>query len=104
MTVCRPQTADQPVLVNPKLAALAQEICYDGYAVLHPGITRTPLWSAEHLTRARIKAARHVRRVNEFHPDPHVPPGERAELSVYARSGYDRGHVSPSGDMPDAQS
>ena len=69
---------EQPAVINPKLAACTQEICYEGYAVLHSGTTRTPLWSAEHLTRERIEAAHHVRRVNEFHPDPHLPPGERA--------------------------
>ena len=40
-------------------------------------------------------------RANTFHPDPSLPPGERAELSGYARSGFDRGHMSPSGDIPD---
>jgi endonuclease G, mitochondrial len=93
-----------PILINPKLAAKTREICYSGYAVLHSGITRTPLWSAEHLTRERIEGARETARVNTFHPDPNLPESERAELSDYARSGFDRGHMAPSGDMPDPQS
>jgi endonuclease G len=92
---------DPPLLVNEKLAPRTREICYEGFAVLHSGITRTPLWSAEHLTRARIEAAHGIDRHNAFHAEPRLPRGDRAELSDYARSGFDRGHMAPSGDMPD---
>lgn len=89
-----------PVLTNPKLAAKTRELCFDAFAVLHSGVTRTPLWSAEHLTRESVEAAREIRRVNAFHPEEQLPPSQRAELSDYVRSGSDRGHMSPSGDMP----
>jgi endonuclease G, mitochondrial len=89
-----------PDMVNQKLGAEARELCYTGFAVLYSGVTRTPLWSAEHLTQERLAAAHGVRRQGTFHPDPNVPQDERAELSDYARSGFDRGHMSPSGDMP----
>src|SRR5689334_6495975 len=95
---------EAPALTNPKLAAQTRELCYSGYAVLHSGLTRTPLWSAEHLTRERIESARETAWINTFHPDPNLPESERAELSDYARSGFDRGHMAPSGDMPDPQS
>jgi endonuclease G, mitochondrial len=42
--------------------------------------------------------------VNSFHPDDRLTPSERAELADYARSGYDRGHIVPSGDMFDPKS
>lgn len=93
--------AEPPTLVNPRLATRARGLCFLGYAVLHSGATRTPLWSAEHLTADRVDAARGVRRTNRFHPEGRLPPDERSELSDYARSGYDRGHMAPSGDMPD---
>jgi endonuclease G len=39
-------------------------------------------------------------RKDAFHPDPNLPKEIRSELSDYVRSGYDRGHMAPSGDMP----
>ena len=93
-----------PVLVNLRLAQQTEPLCFRAFAVLSSGITRTPLYSAEHLTADRIKDARSIRRLNLFHPEERLPSNQRAELSDYARSGYDRGHMSPSGDMPDEQS
>jgi endonuclease G len=92
----------EAALVNPRLATRARELCFQAYAVLHSGVTRTPLWSAEHLTAERVDSARSVQRTNLFHPEDRLPVGERSELADYARSGFDRDHTSPSGDMPDA--
>jgi endonuclease G len=92
-----------PVLVNPKLAAKNRQVCYTEFALLHSGLTRTPLWVAEHLTPRRASGARALNRTNNFHPDPNVPLGERSELSDYARSGFDRGHMAPAGDMTTPQ-
>lgn len=88
-----------------KLAqAEARELCFRAFAVLHSGATRTPLWSAEHLTASSVAAAAGVSRSNRFHAEPGLPRSERSELADYRRSGYDRGHMAPSGDMPDAAS
>ena len=92
-----------PALLNPKLAQRTHGLCYDAYAVLASGVTRGPLWSAEHPTRDSLQAARGQVRVNLFHPEDALPPEDRAELADYARSGFDRGHMTPSGDMPDAR-
>lgn len=93
-----------PALVNPRLATKARPLCYRMFGVLHSGLTRTPLWSAERLTRDTVEAAREVRRINLFHPEDQLPADEQAELSDYARSGFDRGHMTPSGNMPDPDS
>ncbi|SEN79980.1 endonuclease G [Duganella sp. CF517] len=90
-----------PRIANHKLAAATTELCYGVFGVMHSGITRTPLWSAEHLTADNIAAAKALSREDSFHPEQRLPPGVRAELDDYARSGYDRGHMAPNGDMPD---
>jgi endonuclease G len=89
-----------PRLVNLKLVPKTREICASGYAALHSGITRTPLWVAEHLTREHVDAAESFPRRNTFHAEASLPADERAELSDYERSGFDRGHMAPAGDMP----
>src|SRR3954465_8682776 len=94
---------DAPDLVNPKLLPKTREVCYAAFAVLHSGITRTPLWAAEHLTRNGLDAAVATERKDTFHEEARLPPGERADLDDYARSGFDRGHLAPAADMPDEQ-
>jgi endonuclease G len=93
-----------PVIVNKAMNESTRPLCFTHFAVMHSGITRTPLWSAEHLTPRALESARETKRVNDFHEESQLPPGERANLRDYARSGYDRGHMAPSGDMPDAAS
>lgn len=89
--------------MNEKLATKTQQVCYSSYGLIHSGVTRTPLTSAEHLTKERVTAP-HPERQNAFHPDPNISPADRAELDDYARSGYDRGHMAPSRDMADEKS
>ena len=93
-----------PDFINQKLTVKTREICYSGFAVKHSGVTRTPLYAAEHLTRDRILQGKGLKRQSKFHPDENIPRSERAELHDYSKSGYDRGHVAPSADMFDIQS
>lgn len=89
-----------PEIRNEKLARSTAELCYSAFGVTHSGVTRTPLWSAEHLTAANVEKARDLDRDDSFHPEPQLPRGQRAELADYARSGFDRGHLAPNGNMP----
>ena len=90
-----------PVLKNPKLAAQTYPVCFSEISVLYSGIARTPLWSAEHLTAARIQRARGLTRLRSdaFHEELSLPTDRRSELTDYRRSGFDRGHMAPNGDM-----
>lgn len=78
----------------------AVALCYRAFASLSSPITRTPLWAAEALTPAAMAEAGRTERVSEFHPEASLDRDDRAELSDYRRSGYDRGHLAPSADMP----
>lgn len=90
-----------PEIRNPKLASATRELCYGVFGVVHSGVTRTPLWSAEHLQAENLASAQGLPRKSAFHAEAKLPPSQRAELSDYARSGFDRGHMAPSADMPD---
>src|ERR1700712_2193867 len=89
-----------PALLNARLAQRPTALVNSAYAVLASGVTRGPLWSAEHLTADSLARARNTPRHGVFHEDERLPPDDRAMVSDYTRSGYDRGHMTPSGDMP----
>lgn len=103
-TACPAFFADArvPVLTNPKLAARTLPLCFEAFAVLHSGEARGPLYAAERLTRESVAAARAVARDDSFHEEDRVPEAERSTLEDYVRSGFDRGHLAPAGDMPTA--
>lgn len=92
-----------PTLLNAKLAERTTGLCNNAYASLASGLTRGPLWSAEHLTADSVAHARVLERQGTFHEDERLLPNDRAALTDYERSGYDRGHMAPSGDMPDLE-
>ncbi len=89
-----------PEFTRKALQANTTGLCFEAFAVMHSGVSKTPLWSAEHLTRDSLKAAKDVKREDSFHAEIALPPKHGAELADYARSGFDRGHMAPAADMP----
>ena len=88
-----------PPVVGDLAARKARALCFDGFAVLHSGETKTAIYSASVLNRQRVSAARSNRRTDFFFSDARLPRSERATLEDYAGSGFDRGHLSPAGDQ-----
>ncbi len=88
-----------PEFINAKLSKNTQALCFNGFAVMYSGVTRTPLWSAEYLDRARLNQAKLIDREDSFHEESRLPTSMRAKVADYSGSGYDRGHLAPNGNM-----
>lgn len=89
---------EAPDILNKNMVQKTRELCYEAFGVMHSGITKTPLWSAEILLRENLE--KKIPRKDVFHEESRLPRNERSELSDFVRSGYDRGHLTPSADAP----
>lgn len=72
-------------------------LCRKGFLLSHDPVKKTPVWVAEHLTKEKANGP--VVRKNSFRADPNLLGGKRSELSDYAGSVFDRGHMAPAADM-----
>lgn len=86
-----------PYLVKASLTKHSYPLCYNGFNVMYSGVSKTPLWVAEHLTTKRL--SNKIKREDSFHEESRVSAAHRATLSDYRGSGYDRGHMAPNADM-----
>lgn len=91
---CRAQSPGAQPSASASLERQTTLLCYSEYVARYSGLSRTPIWSAEQLTRARIAAAKDQIRENQFHPDPSLSPDQAASLADYrSGSASDRGHI-----------
>lgn len=97
-----PKAATFKIPVNaeiPKLQAKRSEqvIRHEGYTVSYNSDYKIANWVAYELTGEEAKSKK-AERSNKFVPDPAVK-GATATNEDYTRTGYDRGHLAPAGDM-----
>lgn len=90
---------ESPLIKNQNISSLTTKLCYQEYASMYSGLTKTPIWSAQHLTAEQIQQAKSIKRSGEFFEDPNIPMKDRSRLNDYRRSGYSRGHMAPSADF-----
>lgn len=89
--------------VNKSFQIPPRALCYQSFAVLYSGESKTPIFVAEKLNRAQLEDAKDEKRTNRFFADARLRKAERAELEDYKGSGFDRGHMAPAGNMPTAE-
>jgi endonuclease G len=74
-------------------------VCHHAFEALVSDAAREPLWSAERLTVAKGPRRHGHRHRASFRAELLVPADDRAEPWDYGH-GYDRGHMTPAGDLP----
>jgi len=89
-----PYDAEIPTLVAKRTEQIIQ---HTGYTVSYNSDYRIANWVAYELTREEASSTV-AERENKFVLDPEVK-GATALNQDYTRSGYDRGHLAPAGDM-----
>jgi endonuclease G len=87
----------QPSLAA-SLTSRTTEVCHTEYVLMASGVTKGPLYSAQHLTAAQVTGADSITRTGSFHQEIAIPAADRSQSSDYTNSGYDRGHMTPAGD------
>lgn len=88
----RPLIVEDKVITNTKNTI---QLCNTNYAVLYSTISKTPLYSYEKEEQEIIR----VKRDGVFKQDNRIPLQFKATLNDYKNTGYDKGHLTPSGDM-----
>jgi endonuclease G len=92
-----------PAQQIPTSPQAGRDLCFDNFAIYYSPQDKKPIYAVERLNKEQLLAPR-PRRSNQFYEEARLPISERALLSDYRGSGYDRGHNAPAGDMSNERS
>lgn len=84
--------------LDASIRARTTEVCHTEYVLMASGVSKDPVYSAEHLTDQQVAGADAIGRAGTFHEESGIPAADRSRSSDYTNSGYDRGHMTPAGD------
>lgn len=87
----------------PSSSQVGRDLCFDSFAIYYSPQDKKPIYTVEKLNKEKLSAP-HPRRSNQFYEEARLPFAERALLSDYRGSGFDRGHNAPAGDMSNERS
>jgi endonuclease G len=97
---CKELFPNQLIPTSPQVG---RDLCFDGFAIYYSPQDKKPIYTVEKLHHKQFLAP-HPRRTNQFYEEARLPFAERAQLSDYRGSGFDRGHNAPAGNMHTDQS
>ncbi|MBU3638590.1 DNA/RNA non-specific endonuclease [Polynucleobacter sp. AP-RePozz3-80-G7] len=97
---CKDLFPAQQIPMSPQVG---RDLCFDSFAIYYSPQDKKPIYAVEKLNREQLSAP-HPRRSNQFYEEARLPFSERALLSDYRGSGFDRGHNAPAGDMSNERS
>ena len=87
-----------PAQQIPTTTQAGRDLCFDDFAIYYSPADKKPVYTVEKLNGVQLQAPR-PRRTNQFYEEARLPLSERALLTDYRGSGFDRGHNVPAGDM-----
>ena len=93
--------ARTPTFVNAKLETRTTYLCWTGFAVMYSGVTRTPLWSAEHVTAAGLASSPPDVETRQ-HAADQLPASDRTGASDFEGSRYQAVPMTPPADLATA--
>lgn len=84
---------------KPKTPIESVEVCMDKFVVQFNPSKKSPLFSAEKLTKEDVIESKKKVRINNFHTDKRVGKRFQASTKDFENSGYDKGHLTPYKDQ-----
>ena len=89
--------------VKPIVKSTNKELCFDKFVIEFSTTKKSPLWSAEILTREDVLSGVGKPRINNFRAETKLNKMFQATNKDYENTGYDRGHLTPYKDQANSK-